>query len=289
MPSRQLTTSLWILSLLLSSLTWAQAPSPSPETTELAPGLYTFSFRGTRSVFLITDAGVLVGDPISPAGAVAMRQAIASLTDQPVKYVVYSHQHWDHVRGARIFKDEGANIVSHRNCLAHFQRDPHPDVVMPDMSYEVKHTIELGGRTVELWWFGPNHSDCSTFSYFRDAKLVYTVDLVTPGMVAGGTGQMADLYPLDFIQSLRTLEETLDFERMVGGHGVPVAPRSAVTVRREYQEALMRAVKAEIDKGTPFNDIPGNIDLPEFSHLQFYDELLARNAQRILIYYTIGW
>ena len=76
---------------------------------------------------------------------------------------------------------------------------------------------------------------------------------------------------------------------MVGGHGVPVAPRSAVTVRREYQEALMRAVKAEIDKGTPFNDIPGNIDLPEFSHLQFYDALLARNAQRILIYYTIGW
>ena len=100
---------------------------------------------------------------------------------------------------------------------------------------------------------------------------------------------MSDLYPLDFIQSLRTLEETLDFDRMVGGHGIAVAPRSAVTVRRQYQEALMTAVKAELDKGTPFTDIPGTIDLPEFRHLRFYDQFIQRNAQRILIYYTIGW
>ena len=276
--------------MLVGNAAWSQpAADPHHDTTELAPGLHTFYYQGTRSVFLITDAGVIVGDPISPEGAAVMRREIAALTDQPVEYVIYSHQHWDHVRGAQIFKDEGATVVSHRNCLAHFQRDPHPDVVMPDASYEVKHTIELGGEKVELWWFGPNHSDCSTFTYFPAAKIVHIVDVVTPGMVAGGTGQMSDLYPLDFIQSLKILEETLDFERMVGGHGVPVAPRSAVTVRRQYQEALMRAVKAEIDKGTPFNDIPSRIELPEFAHLQFYDELLATNAQRILIYYTIGY
>ncbi len=274
---------------LLADPAQAQSSDFRYDTTELAPGLYTFRYLGARTVFLITDDGVLVADPLGPEAAAALRREIATLTDQPVRYVVYSHQHWDHVRGARIFKDEGATIVSHRNCLAHFQRDPHPDVVMPDMSYEVKHTIELGGAAVELWWFGPNHSDCTTFIYFPAAKLVHIVDVVTPGMVAAASGQMSDLYPLDYIQSLRTLEETLDFTRMVGGHGVPVAPRSAVTVRREYQEALMRAVKAEIDKGTPFNDIPGRIELPQFSHLQFYDELLARNAQRILIYYTIGW
>jgi glyoxylase-like metal-dependent hydrolase (beta-lactamase superfamily II) len=274
---------------LLAGPARAQSSDFRYDTIELAPGLYTFRYLGARTVFLVTDDGVLIADPLGPEAAVALRREIATLTDQPVRYVVYSHQHWDHVRGARIFKDEGATIVSHRNCLAHFQRDPHPDVVMPDMSYEVKHTIELGEAAVELWWFGPNHSDCTTFIYFPAAKLVHIVDVVTPGMVAAASGQMSDLYPLDYIQSLRTLEETLDFTGMVGGHGVPVAPRSAVTVRREYQEALMRAVKAEIDKGTPFNDIPGRIELPQFSHLQFYDELLARNAQRILIYYTIGW
>lgn len=267
----------------------AAFPDDYFDTTQLAPGLFTFAYGGARTMFLITDEGVLVADPLSPAAAAALRKAIAARTDQPVKYVVYSHQHWDHTRGGQIFKDEGATFISHRNCLAHFQRDPHPDVVMPDVSYEVKHTLEMGGRTVELWWFGPNHSDCTSFIYFPDARLVHIVDVVTPGMVGAGNGQMADLYPQDYITSLRTLEETLDFDRMVGGHGVPVAPRSAVTVRRRYQEALMAAVKAEIDKGTPFFEIPGSIDLPQFKHLQFYDEFLATNAQRILIYYTIGW
>ncbi len=291
-PRANVVLTLMTLTVLLCSATngWTQsAPAQLYDTTELAPGLFTFRYLGTRTVFLITQEGVVVGDPISPEAAAALRKEIAARTDEPVRYVIYSHQHWDHVRGGQIFKDEGATFISHRNCLAHFQRDPHPDVVMPDISYEVKHSVELGGRTVELWWFGPNHSDCTTFSFFPDARIVHIVDVVTPGMVAGGTGQMSDLYPLDFINSLRTLEETLNFDRMVGGHGVPVAPRSAVTVRRQYQEALMRAVKTEIDKGTPFYDIPGRITLPEFQHLQFYDELLATNAQRILIYYTIGW
>lgn len=281
-----------VTGLLLASPnghTQAESSENPFDTVELAPGLFTFRYLGARTVFLVTDEGVLVGDPLSPEAAAALRSEIARLTDKPVKYVIYSHQHWDHARGGQIFKDEGATFISHRNCLAHFQRDPHPDIVPPDASYEVKHTVEIGGRTVELWWFGPNHSDCTTFLYFPDAKLVHIVDVVTPGMVGGGNGQMADLYPLDYIASLRTLEETLDFDRMVGGHGVPFAPRSAVTTRRRYQEALMAAVKAEIDRGTPFYEIPGNIDLPEFKHLEFYDRFLATNAQRILIYYTIGW
>ena len=284
-------TAVVLTTLALAPPGWAQTDPAEDryETTELAPGLFTFRYQTTRTIFLLTDEGVVVGDPISPAAAEVMRREIAARTNQPVRYVIYSHQHWDHVRGGQIFKAEGATFISHRNCLAHFQREPHPEVVMPDLSYEVKHTIELGGRRVELWWFGPNHSDCTTFTYVPDAKIVYIADVVTPGMVAAGTGRMSDLYPLDFIQSLRTLEETLDFDRMVGGHGVPVAPRSAVTVRRQYQEALMKAVKAEIDKGTPFNEIAGNIDLPDYRHLQFYDEMIERNAQRILIYYNIGW
>jgi glyoxylase-like metal-dependent hydrolase (beta-lactamase superfamily II) len=277
-----------VLAVLLAS-GGIRAQSGPPDTAELAPGLFTFGYMGMRTMFLITDEGVLVADPISAEAAAALREEIARRTDKPVKYVIYSHQHWDHVKGGQIFKDEGATFISHRNCLAHFQRDPHPDVVPPDASYEVKYTIELGGRKVELWWFGPNHSDCTTFLFFPDAKLVHIVDVVTPGMVGGGNGQMADLYPLDYIDSLRTLEETLDFDRMVGGHGEPVAPRSAVTTRRRYQEALMRAVKQEIDQGTPLGEIAGKIDLPEFSHLQFYDRFLATNAQRIVLYYTMGW
>jgi len=271
----------------------AQAQNPfstsAIKTTKVDEGLYTFSTSGARTIAIITEEGVIIGDPISPSAATMIQTEIAKLTDRPIKYVIYSHQHWDHVRGAQIFKDAGATIVSHENCLAHFYNDPHPDVILPDVTYHVRHVIKLGGRRIELWWFGPNHSDCSTFTYIPDAKIVHIVDTVTPGAVAGGGGRMADLHPNGFITSLQILEETLDYDRMIPGHGPPTAPAEAVTIRRQYQEALMTAVKTEIDAGTPLNEVATRIDLPEFSHLSGYNQYLARNAQRILVYYTIGW
>jgi len=277
--------------LILGCTVQAQNPFGTGviKTTKVGDGLYTFSASGARTIAIITDEGVIIGDPISPSAAPLIRAEIGRLTDTPIKYVIYSHQHWDHVRGAQIFKDAGATIVSHENCLAHFYNDPHPDVVLPDVTYHVRHIIELGGRRVELWWFGPNHSDCSTFTYIPDAKIVHIVDTVTPGAVAGGGGRMADLYPNGFITSLQTLEETLDYDLMIPGHGPPTAPAEAVTIRRQYQEALMTAVKTEIDAGTPLDEVAARIKLPEFSHLSGYDQYLARNAQRILVYYTIGW
>ncbi len=69
------------------------------DTTEIAPGLYSFRYQGTRNIFIVTDDGVIATDPISVEAAQIYRGEIAKVTDQPVKYVVYSHNHWDHVPG----------------------------------------------------------------------------------------------------------------------------------------------------------------------------------------------
>ena len=122
-----------------------------------------------------------------------------------------------------------------------------------------------------------------------EEKAVFIVDLVTPGGVSGGSGWMNDYYPKDYIRSLQAIEEQLDFQHMIGGHGAPIAPKSAVTERRLYLEALMAAVKAELDKGTPRGEILENIDLPEFRHLRNYDTHMKLNAERMLVYYAIGW
>ena len=79
--------------------------------TELSPGVYSFGSFGERSYVLITDAGVIVTDPTNAGHTAAMRAAIAEITDAPVRYVVYSHVHWDHVLGGQLFKDEGAIFI----------------------------------------------------------------------------------------------------------------------------------------------------------------------------------
>jgi glyoxylase-like metal-dependent hydrolase (beta-lactamase superfamily II) len=260
-----------------------------PETTKIAEGLFTFTHNGARNIFLVTPEGVIATDPITPKSAAYLREAIRKESDKPVKYVVYSHNHWDHVRGGKIFKDEGANFVSHANCVKHFHRSPNPDVVMPDMTYEgPKYELKLGGRTLELLYFGRNHGDCMTVMRIPEEKILFIVDLVTPYGVSGGSGLLNDYYPIELIRSLKEIE-AVDFERMIGGHGVPIAPREAVIERRRYFEAMFNAVKAEWEKGTNPFEIAEKIDLPEFRYLRNYDALKARNAERFVAYFALGW
>ena len=124
-------------------------PGIAPTATEqLAENLYAFRYGPYRSLFMVTDEGVIATDPISPEAALQYRAAIAAVTDQPVKYVVYSHAHWDHARGGQIFKDEGATFVAQKRCVANFEDSPDPDIVLPDITFDANYSVELGGTSL---------------------------------------------------------------------------------------------------------------------------------------------
>ncbi len=266
------------------------APVQGHEVTEVGPGYYTFRYTGTRNVFLITSAGVIVTDPIEPAAAALMRAEIRKRTDLPVKYVVYSHQHWDHVLGGQIFKDEGAKFIAHRNCVAHFTDMPHPDLVMPDISIDAaEHTLSLGDRSLMLRYLGLNHGDCLLVMTPDGTDVPFIVDLGTAG---GMPLPIIPDYSLhNWIRSLRELEGW-SFETYVGGHGIPVAPKSRLTERREYLEMLMQETKRELDAGTAIEQIP-EVVAPRlavrFSHLRGFSGIVKDNVRRVITYYGMGW
>jgi glyoxylase-like metal-dependent hydrolase (beta-lactamase superfamily II) len=256
-------------------------------TTELAPGVYTFGNFSARSLFVVTDAGVIATDPVSPAFAADFRKAIAAVTPQPVKLVIYSHQHWDHVRGGKVFKDEGARFISHENCLAHFRRRPDPDIVMPDRTVRGDETIRLGRGGVRLMYFGANHGDCMLVMQPLNSDVLYVNDLVTPYSV--GLGFMPDYDPGGWVDTLRQLEARTDWRKLVGGHGIPSAPRDAMEQRRRFMEALMAEVKHGVDAGKRVDEIIATLALPEFKSVRGYDAQIGRAAERIYHYYTMGW
>lgn len=261
---------------------------PGPhQVSKISDSLYTFAHGGARSIFIVTDEGVIVTDPMNVVAANALRAEIAAITDAPVKYVVYSHEHWDHILGGQIFKDEGATFISHFNCLEHFYREPHQDLVFPDRTFERNYTVELGGRRLELLYFGRNHGQCMLIMHIPEERMLFIVDLVTKGRVSGAGGTMRDFYPRDWIRTLREIE-ALDFDQMIASHGPAISDRSTVSERRRYLEALMLAVRTELDQGTPYNEILDRIELPEFRYLQGYDRFIRRNAERVLDYYVSG-
>jgi glyoxylase-like metal-dependent hydrolase (beta-lactamase superfamily II) len=93
----------------------AQAPAPAPmfATTKVegTENVYVFRYQNHQSMFVVTPAGVIVTDPISygrPQAAKTYLEEIRKITQAPIKYLIYSHHHYDHAAGGKVFKDAGA-------------------------------------------------------------------------------------------------------------------------------------------------------------------------------------
>lgn len=260
------------------------------DVVRLSDGIYTFSYRGLRNIFVVTRDGVIATDPISVEAAKHMRTAISDVTNQPVKYVVYSHNHWDRIKGGRIFKEEGAQFVSHFKCVKHFYRRPNVEVMRPDITFSgSSYDLILGERVLKLHHFGRNHSDCLIVMQPSDTSMLFIVDLVSPYGVPGAMGLMNDYYINGWIRSLREIEAMPNWQTIISGHGPVKMPKNAVTERRQYLEALATYVGEEMTKGTPRPNIFANLELPKFRHLRDYNPHLQRNAERVGAYFAIGW
>ena len=103
---------LLIAGLFLGSFACAQAPA-SFEITEVADNLYRVANRSHRSVFLVTKGGVILADPINPEVSSWLKDEIDQRFGVPVRYVLYSHHHWDHASGGAVFVDT-ATFVAHK-------------------------------------------------------------------------------------------------------------------------------------------------------------------------------
>jgi hypothetical protein len=165
---------------LLALASCQRAPATHPDVEMIADGVFLYRSGTERSLFMVTDEGVIVTDPINAEVAKSYRDAIAAITDEPVKYVVYSHYHWDRVSGGQVFKAEGAEIIAQEQCVERFKANPNDAVAMPDKSFSDHYEVSLGGKSLDLYYFGPSHGDCLTVFLARPANLVQIVELVNP-------------------------------------------------------------------------------------------------------------
>jgi len=257
----------------------------------LGNGLYVFRWWVYRNIFIVTDDGVIVTDPINPLAAGYLNKEIKRITDKPVKYVVYSHNHHDHISGGNVFKKAGAKIVAHENVLKELGDHPSPVIPLPDITFDKAYTVKLGNRTLELTYFGRNHGNSLVVMRIPEEKILFVVDIVTPRRVAFRT--MPDFWPDEWIRSLKEIEQ-MDFDYVISAHGPftePAVDKANVVIeQREYLEDLIAAVKAEFNKGTHSPDkLRKIVKLPKYEHWRSYDQWLPMNIERIWAYLHMGW
>src|SRR4051812_48157929 len=195
------------LATLVTGSALAQAPpQTSTKKVDGTENVYIFRYGGHQSMFVVTPQGVIAADPISylrPAKPYI--DAIKAVTDKPIRYVIYSHHHYDHIAGGKPFKDLGATFIAHRRAKERLlelkkQNALLPDVVLPDQVIDNKETITLGDTKLELIYLGRNHSDDSIVMRLPKQKLVFAVDFA-PIESLQFRNMLDSVSPLEYIQS----------------------------------------------------------------------------------------
>src|SRR6266566_7164743 len=131
-----------------------QRPQIETKKVDGTDNVYIFRNGNHQSMFVVTKDGVIATDPIAygrPNGGQQYVDEIKKVTDKPIKYLIYSHHHYDHIAGGKAFKDAGATIIGHKKVKEHLAPLQDPNTPLPDQSISGnKKVIKLGGTTLEL-------------------------------------------------------------------------------------------------------------------------------------------
>jgi len=257
----------------------AQQSVPDDEITKLADGVYLFRHKFHQSIFITTPKGVIVTDPISSDAAAWLKAKIKTLTDQPVRYVIYSHHHNDHITGGSVFADT-ALYISHAAGRPRILQAADPQTPVPDLTFTDRMSIDLGGRHVELIYTGRNHSDNSLVVLLPQDRLLFAVDFIPVETVAYRA--LPDSYPDEWIGSLRQVEG-LEFDTLVPGHG-KIGTREHVRMFRGYLQDLRAAVQEQVQKGVSLEEAKKSVQLPKYEQWTRYADWLPENVEGMYRY-----
>jgi glyoxylase-like metal-dependent hydrolase (beta-lactamase superfamily II) len=262
-----------LAAVLLAGATQAQQAAPKREITRIAGDLYRFQNNFHYSVFLVTPNGIIATDPINAEAAAWLKAELAKRYDVPVRYLIYSHDHADHIAGGEVFA-ETATVIAHENAAHHIVAERRPTAV-PNITFTDRMTLELAGKRVELAYLGKNHSDGSIVMHFPAERAVFAVDFVSVDRLPFRA--FPNAFIEDWIESLKRLE-AMDFDILVPGHGA-MGTRADVAEHRVYIEELRQEVLARLRKGLKVEEIKAEVTMPAYAGWGSYQDWLPLNVE----------
>ena len=243
---------------------------------ELAEGVFRrpYPFLRINIGVVIGEEGVLLVDTReSEEAARELSGELRALTAKPVRWVINTHWHWDHVFGNARFP--GAAIWGHRSCRRMLLGNPEPHfddalrwmprdrrdeiervrVVPPQHTFEAVTSVDIGGHRVEATYHGRGHTDADVV--VRCGGVTFMGDLVEQGK----SPEMGDSYPLEWPATLAASRPVVG-PTVVPGHGGLLSP-SDVDDRADRLERVAALLRQVLFYGRPAEDAVRRGPIPE--------------------------
>ncbi len=214
----------------------------------IAPGVFAFSHGFNRSLVLDCGEKLAVFDSFNGEHAARLAQILArELPGKPVGWVVYSHHHLDHIRGAGALAPE--SVIAHEDVMSYVRDFDYVDDVLPVSSTIAGDTeLVLGSVRVQLLYLPRSHSETLVAAYIPEKKVLFLPDLMFKDAVP--PFGFPDWYYPGYIRALDRLL-TLDAEHYVPTH-FGIGRREDLLAYREFmvdfrEEVLHALAKYDYD------------------------------------------
>jgi cyclase len=276
------------------------------KTTDLGDGVYMLEGQGGNITVATSKDGIIMVDGEFAPLHDKIKAAIATLSNQPVKYLINTHFHGDHTGGNAPFAKDGALIVAEidvkarlaagtTNGLTGVKTPPAAPEALPGKTYTGAFKIRMNGRVADLKHIANAHTDGDTYVWFKTANVLATGDTFTngryPNIDFANGGNIAGM----IAATNAYLKLVNDKSRIVPGHG-PIADKAALVeyrtmliTARDRMAKLVKDGKSEDDviAAKPFADLDAKWAPTELASKNFirvvYHSLADKPAKKSLL------
>jgi cyclase len=250
---------------------------------QLKPDLYMITGGGANTLVRVTPQGLIVVDTKNPGDENFNRvmEEIKSVSNQPVKFVINTHHHPDHVGNNQKFIDAGAQVVALDALKTRMASDPRTKDIpgLPTVTFAKDYVLKLGGAEVQAHSYGRGHTGDDTMVYFPDLKVVMVSDQITDNapLVDFANGGSAVEWPQILDGVLK-----LDFELAIPGRGEPKSRADVQAFRNKFATLIERA-SAAVKAGATRDQLAAQVKVDDLGWQlnaqffgQLYDELTKK-------------
>ncbi len=246
---------------------------------------------GSESVAVIDTGG-------SARAGTQLRRAVRAVTELPIRFVVNTHVHPDHIMGNAAFVGDGPQFIGHRNLPraiaergSHYLRRLHEELgpaaegsrlLPPAVTVDDVVDLDLGGRVLRLKAFPPAHTDTDLTVFDVKTAVLWTGDLLFIERLPVIDGSLKGW--LSVTEELRRTEATL----LVPGHGPPTASGDvALDAQERYLRAMLAEIRAVIARGGSIEQAVETVGASERNNWVLYDSYNPRNV--VTAYTELEW